>query len=403
MKRRDIIVFALPRWDGPYFSTALSLSKELSLNHRVFYVDNPFTLKDILSGFFTKPIRRRWKAFFLGLKKYRLIDKDSPNLINVTPHPTLPINFLPAGRIYNFFNRINNAIVRRAISSLIRDHQVNDFIYINSFNPFYFPNLDTFRPVCKIYHCVDNIAASKYYTAKHGRALEKRMIQDYDLTLTTSQRLCEYARQISKDSYYLPNAADFKLFQQAREATIARPSEIEKVDKKIIGYIGHVDHRMDYVLLTDIATQLPEVVLLLVGPTGSDFERSQLEKLPNVIRTGSKRLAELPAYVRFMDCGIIPFLCNQLTESIYPLKLNEYLAAGKPVVTTNFSPDLKEFEDVIKIASTKKEFVASLPDELRTDSEEKQLSRVNKAAGNTWGARVKEFWRIVDPYCHKES
>jgi glycosyltransferase involved in cell wall biosynthesis len=250
---------------------------------------------------------------------------------------------------------------------------------------------------------VDNIAASKYYTAKHGRSLEKEMIRKYDLTLATSQRLSEYARLYSKHVFYLPNAADFKLFQQARGASIDRPREIELVDRKIIGYIGHIDHRMDYDLLTDIARNYPEYVLLLVGPTGSNFERSHLEKLPNVIRTGSKLLTELPAYVRFMDCGIIPFLCNKLTESIYPLKLNEYLAAAKPVVTTNFSPDLNEFEDVIKIASTNLEFVASLSDELRTDSEEKQQSRLKKAAENTWEARVQEFWRIVDPYCHKTS
>src|SRR5258706_738956 len=403
MKVRDIIMFALPRWDGPYFSTALSMAKELSRTCRVFYIDNPFTVKDLITGFFTKPVRIRMRAFFFGSDQYRRIDPDYPNLINVTPYLTLPINFLPPGKVHHFFSRINNAIVRRAIASVIRDHHIKDFIYINSFNPFYFPNLDAFRPLCKIYHCVDNIAASKYYTAKHGRLREREMMRNFDLTLATSQGLSEYARQLSKHVFYLPNAADFKLFQQARESAIRRPREIEEVDQKIIGYIGHVDHRMDYDLLTDIATRYPEYVLLLVGPTGSNFERSRLERLPNVIRTGSKLLTELPAYVRFMDCGIIPFLCNKLTESIYPLKLNEYLAAAKPVVTTNFSPDLNEFEDVIKIASTKMEFVASLSDALRTDSEEKKLSRIKKAAGNTWEARVREFWRIVDPYCHKAS
>ena len=229
------------------------------------------------------------------------------------------------------------------------------------------------------------------------------MIQTFDLTLTTSQRLCEYASHLSKHTFCLPNAADFKLFQQARERNIERPKEIEQVHQKIIGYIGHLDHRIDYDLLAEIATLHPEYVLLLVGPTNLSYERSRMEKIPNIITTGSKLLSELPAYVRFMDCGIIPFLCNKLTESIYPLKLNEYLAAAKPVVTTNFSPDLNEFKDVIKIASTKMEFVASLSDELRTDSEEKQLSRVKKAAGNTWEARVQEFWRIVDPYYHKAS
>ncbi|HMI65364.1 MAG TPA: hypothetical protein VK517_04975, partial [Cyclobacteriaceae bacterium] len=232
MNNKDIIMFALPRWDGPYFSTALSMAKELSRTHRVFYVDNPFTVKDMITGLFTKPVRIRMMAFFFGLDKYRRIDHDNPNLINVTSHPTLPANFLPAGRVHRFLSRINNAIVRRAIASAIRDHRINDFIYINSFNPFYFPNLDAFRPLCKIYHCVDNIAASKYYTAKHGRSLEKEMIRNFDLTLTTSQRLSEYARQLSNHVFYLPNAADFKLFQHARETAIGRPRRSNRSIRK---------------------------------------------------------------------------------------------------------------------------------------------------------------------------
>jgi glycosyltransferase involved in cell wall biosynthesis len=312
------------------------LATELSRTNRVFYVDNPFTLKEIITGFFTMQVRIRLMAFFFGVGQYRRIDPGNPNLINVTPHPALPINFLPPGKVHRFFSRINNAIVRRAISLAIRDYKIKDFIYINSFNPFYFPNLDAFRPLVKIYHCVDNIAASKHHTAKHGRSLEKEMIQTFDLTLTTSQRLCEYASHLSKHAFCLPNAADFKLFQQAREKNMERPKEIEQVHQKIIGYIGHLDHRIDYDLLAEIATLHPEYVLLLVGPTNLSYERSRMEKIPNIITTGSKLLSELPSYLRFMDCGIIPFLCNKLTESIYPLKLNEYLAAAKPVVTTNF-------------------------------------------------------------------
>src|SRR6185295_13139971 len=114
MRNKDIVMFALPRWDGPYFSTALSIAKELSRNTRVFYVDNPFTIKDMITGLFTKQVRIRMMAFFFGYGQYRRIDPENPSLINVTPHLTLPINFLPPGKIYRFFSRINNAIVRRA-------------------------------------------------------------------------------------------------------------------------------------------------------------------------------------------------------------------------------------------------------------------------------------------------
>ena len=100
-----------------------------------------------------------------------------------------------------------------------------------------------------------------------------------------------------------------------------------------------------------------------------------------------------------MDCGIIPFLCNKLTESIYPLKLNEYLALGKPVVSTNFSADLTDFRDVIKIAGNKDEFIRSLRSEVQTDNSMSVSKRMEKAKRNSWQSRIVDFWNVVEPYC----
>jgi teichuronic acid biosynthesis glycosyltransferase TuaH len=402
MKKKDIVMFALPRWDGRFHSTALSLSIELSKENRVFYIDNPFTLKYTIVNFFSMSIRKRWKALLFGTSRYRLIDPANNNLINVTPMIIFPINFLPPGRIYNFFSKVNDAIVRRVLFKTIADYNVSAFIFINSYNPFFFQDLGSLRPVCKIYHCVDNISESNY-VAKHGRMLEEKMIRTSDLTLTTSKRLTEYARQISDHVFYLPNAADFLLFQKALDPSLQRPAEISMVHQKVIGYIGNVDFRVDYEILKEIVSIYKDYVLLLVGPVGPDFEKSGLRGMPNVISTGGKSLHELPAFVRFIDCGIIPFLKNNLTASIYPLKLNEYLAAGKPVVTTSFSPDLNDFQDVIRIAGTKKEFIASLEVEIGANNPQKQAERIQKARGNTWEVRVKEFWEIVKPFCRENN
>src|SRR5688500_1075094 len=90
MTRNDIIMFALPLWDGPFYSTALSLSKELARDNRVFYIDNPFTLKDVLTGFRNQLIRKRLPALLLGQRRFRAIDPSLPNLIAVTPGFVLP-------------------------------------------------------------------------------------------------------------------------------------------------------------------------------------------------------------------------------------------------------------------------------------------------------------------------
>ncbi|MEX1239023.1 MAG: hypothetical protein WEB30_04875, partial [Cyclobacteriaceae bacterium] len=214
MIRNDVIMMALPRWDSLFHSTALSLSKEISRTNRVFYIDNPFTLKEVVTGFMKKPVRQRLLALFFGINKYRRIDPSNENLIAVTPRFVLPVNFLPQGKISSFLSSINNAIVSWAIRSAIKKYQIKDFIFINSYNPFYLEDADKFKPVCTIYHCVDNISESKYIS-RHGSRLEQKMIRDFDLTLSTSRKLSQYAQQFSKNTFYLPNGADFKLFRCA--------------------------------------------------------------------------------------------------------------------------------------------------------------------------------------------
>lgn len=391
----DIVMFALPRWDGDFSSTALSLAKEMSKSTRVFYIDNPFTLKDLLVGLFKRNILKRIGALLFGINKYRLVQVGNDRLINVTPLVTLPINFLPSGRLYDCLYNFNDKRVFGCLTSLQRDYNLDKFIFINSYNPFYFLQFRDLRPSCSIYHCVDNIAESKY-VAKHGKRLEEVMIKKYDMTIVTSRKLFEYASQLNFNTHYLPNAADFSLFNNVYENNgIITPKEIEGVSGWIVGYIGSVDHRINYKLLECIAEH-SELTLLLVGPTGNDFERSGLGGRKNVISVGAKPLEQLPAYLKFMDCGIIPFLCNKLTESIYPLKLNEYLAAGVPVVTTNFSADLNEFATIVEVVSDIKLFDSAILKQIDSDSTTKRLARTEIARANSWESRVKDFWRIVN-------
>src|SRR4030095_14581691 len=113
-------------------------------------------------------------------------------------------------------------------------------------------------------------------------------------------------------------------------------------------------------LLVKIAA-VPENFLVMVGPITADkYRQAGLDQRRNVMFTGCKDIAELPAYLKYSHCCIIPFLCNQLTRSIYPLKINEYLSAGKPVVTTNFSEDIATFARVAYVIKTHQEFLTAI-------------------------------------------
>ncbi|HLO81368.1 MAG TPA: glycosyltransferase, partial [Chitinophagaceae bacterium] len=193
---------------------------------------------------------------------------------------------------------------------------------------------------------------------------------------------------------YLPNASDFSLFSKAYETVLEKPSELKGLEgKKIIGFTGSVEYRSDFELLKKMVEKHSDKVFVVVGPINTDeIDNLGFRKMSNVVFTGSKPITALPAYLQYMDVMIIPYRLITVTKSIYPLKINEYLGAGKPVVATHFSEDIFSFRDVIYIAESHDEFITLIDRAIEENSEERKLARVKKASENTWTTRVEHFW-----------
>lgn len=393
----DIVILALPRWDGPYSSTAYSLARELARLTRVFYVDNPFTVKDFLAARNSVQVKRRRSALLSGEDPFSTPEPDLPRLTVVTPRLTVPINWLPSGFFYDSLARLNDSIVFGAISKLVAKYNVEKFVLINSFNPLvgrFFPK--SFSPALTIYHCVDDISRSAYVN-KHGTRLERQWMRRADITVVTSLELLRLKSKEAREVHYLPNAADVSLFRTALNLPLPIPADLSPIPegKKVILYMGNICQRLDYELLRRIADE-PDFLLLMVGPLSNDnYRKTGLDRLHNVRFMGRKDIQELPAYVKQSHCCIIPFLCNTLTKSIYPLKVNEYLSAGKPVVTTNFSPDIVNFASVAQVCEGHEDFIRGIRGEIETDSPEKQQRRAEFAEGNNWQARATDLLRLI--------
>ncbi len=395
----DLIFLALPRWDGPYSSTAYSLAKALSRHMRVFYVDNPFTVKDFIVHRRSAQMALRKNALLKGKDLFFTPDKAHPNLVAVTSRLALPINWLPPGLVYDTFSRLNDYMLSLALNETLREYEVDKYILINSFNPLYgrFLNLKV-RPSMTIYQSVDDISHSAYVN-KHGARLESVHIRKADFTVVTSSELARLKSEVSEEVFMLPNAANVANFQRALKEDLPKPKEIAALapGTKVIGYMGNICHRLDYDLLVKTASRHPDKTLLMMGPFANDlFRTSGLADLPNVQFTGRKVLDELPAYLKYCHCCIIPFLCNELTKSIYPLKINEYLAAGKPVVSTSFSRDIASFKEVAYISNTAEDFITNIDRAIDEDSPEKVAQRLTFCAGNTWESRAEDFLELIN-------
>jgi teichuronic acid biosynthesis glycosyltransferase TuaH len=390
----DIIMMALPRWDSPYSSTAYSLAKELSRHTRVFYVDNPITIKEYLKKRNSPEIKRREKALFRGQDYITSPDAAYPNLFAITPRFSISVNWLPSGFIYDSLARVNDALISNTLNAVIQDFAIHRYILINSFNPLIgrFMSLSQ-KPLLTIYQSVDDISQAPYME-KHGPALENEAIRKADFTIVTSSELKRLKSKFSDNVFLLPNAANVDLFQRAIKHDLPMPQEIEQLPdgKKIICYTGNICQRLDYELLKKVATAHSDKILLMVGPMArNDYETSGLSKMRNVVFTGPKKIHQLPAYLKYSHCCIIPFLCNQLTKSIYPLKINEYLSAGKPVVTTSFSEDILNFHEVAHISKNQQEFISLIGQAIETDSDTAKIERMIFSASNNWEARAHHF------------
>src|SRR5690606_20867701 len=301
-------------WDSEFSSASISLAKEFSKSNKVFYIDNPFTIKDFILEFNSPKIKHRRRALLFGKQIYRPIIQGSDNLIAVTPKLVSPINWLPKGSLYKWFSRVNNKVIIASIRKILKDFSIKDYILFNSFNPFYGIDIPRdIRPIISIYQSRDDISESPY-VKKHGIIMENRAISQADYVFATSLGLIKKIAPDDKKIHYLPNAAEVSIFNESF-SKLKRPRELENIkDKKIIGYTGNICHRINYDLLKTIAENNLDKIILLVGPINNQaFFNMRLNKMPNIITTGPKSIYDLPAYLKYIDCAIIPFLCNELT------------------------------------------------------------------------------------------
>jgi UDP-galactopyranose mutase len=229
------------------------------------------------------------------------------------------------------------------------------------------------------------------------RNYERRLISQVDIVFAGGPTLYRARRGQHPAVHCFPSGVDGAHFAPDGVAS-APPAHLRSRPRPILGYYGVIDERLDLGLLAQVADARPDWTIALVGPVAK-IDEGTIPERANIVRVGQQAYRDLPTVLGAFDVAMMPFARNEATCSISPTKTLEYLAGGKPVVSTPIADVLDLYGDVVAIAETADEFVAAAEAALRRTADEEQRQRVRTArlvAENDWDAIVARMMDVMD-------
>jgi glycosyltransferase involved in cell wall biosynthesis len=377
MRGRDIVCVGFADWDTDLWTNQHHLMSRLARENRVLFVESLGLRQPQLAG---RDLARVWRRLRRGLGGPRSADG-----LHVLSPLVLPFHRYALVRALN--RRLLPALVRRAAARLGLKNPI-----LWAYVPQAEVLIGALKPSLVVYHCVDDIAAQERIDTNSFRAAEERFAARADLVLASAPALARRLRSVSSNVLDAPNVADTELFARALQDGPLDAAVAALPQPRIVFTGAIVSIKLDFPLIAELARLRPHWSFALVGPIGPGDPRTDVSELtaePNVHLLGPRTYDELPEVLRGADAGLIPYARNQLTASIFPMKVYEYLAAGLPVVSTPL-PALCGVDDVSSAADATG--IARLLDAaLAGDAPELRAERSRRAAAHSWERRQEEI------------
>lgn len=235
-----------------------------------------------------------------------------------------------------------------------------------------------------VYDCMDEL--SKFRGAPPQiRGRERKLLAAADVVFAGGRRLWESKKQQNDNCYFYGCGVDVSHFSKARQEDTQIPADIAGLRKPVLGYFGVIDERMDYELLVKLADANPGWSIAMVGPT---IKVDRVPQRPNIHWLGQRNYTELPAYCKAFDVCLMPFALNEATEFINPTKALEYMATGKPIVSSAVADVVTNFGMVVSIAKSHEEFISLCREAVEKPNEKRIEAGLKQALENSWDSIV---------------
>ena len=383
LRGHDIVCVGFADWSAELWTNQQHLMSRLALDNRVLFVESLGLRRPQLAG---RDLRRMARRLRSGLAPPRAADG-----LHVLSPLVLPWHADRAVRA------INARLLPFAVGRAVRRLRLREPI-LWAYVPQAMMLVPTLRPSTIVYHCVDDMAAQPGIDGPSFRAAEDRFAARADLVLASSPALAERLRGVAARVVDAPNVADTELFAHALDDGPVDPGLAALPAPRIVFTGAVVATKIDVALLVALARSRPSWSFAIVGPVGPGdpgTDVSALRAEPNVHLLGPRPYGSLPDVLRGADAALIPYARNRLTESIFPLKVYEYLAAGLPVVATRLPAiagvtDVTEAPDAAAMARELDALIAA-------DDPARRRARSERAAEHSWDARLAEIARWLEP------
>jgi UDP-galactopyranose mutase len=365
----DLVCFSHLRWDFVYQRPQHLLSR-CAKTRRVFFVEEPI----------------------FGNGSMRLDMREAETGVHVVV-PHLPDGLRSEIAI--------NAVMREMTRQMFIDHDINEYIFWY-YTPMALSFTDRFNPVASVYDCMDELSAFK---GAHSALpmLEKRLFQHVDLVFTGGQSLYEVKCDQHPSVHAFPSSIDASHFRKARKIT-EDPQDQAHIPHPRLGFFGVIDERFDSQLLDEVASMRPDWQFVIIGPIVK-IDPATLPNHPNIHYLGSKKYQELPEYLAGWDIALLLFARNESTRFISPTKTPEYLAAGKPVISTSIRDVVRPYGELklVEIADIADDFVKAAEKLLSNSGKTEWLARVDAFLEHiSWDKTWAQMYNLIDNVIQKK-